>query len=276
MANILSALTTESYSQLQVVKTPSEAPGHYDYIVCAHKAIDQETVAKQFSPVVDEKGTTFVLIQNGVGNEEPFRKIFPGSTIISCVTWVGGVQNTPGIVNHTKNENTQLGLYPNPGLDTDLEKRRLDIFASLLREGGTKLTVESNIQVQRWEKVVWNCAWNSLTTLTMLDTQSWLNSSPEAMIMTRRLMREVIDVGRKCGVPLEFELVDILMDRILAMPGIRSSMQEDCANGRPMEVDMIMGTPVRKARELKMDTPTLETIYAILLGVDFRLRNARL
>lgn len=29
--------------------------------------------------------TTFVILQNGVGNEEPFRNAFPYCSIVSCV-----------------------------------------------------------------------------------------------------------------------------------------------------------------------------------------------
>lgn len=56
-----------------------------DYVVCAHKAIDQEEVAAQLKPVVDPSRTTIVVIQNGVGNEEPFRKQFPHNSILTCV-----------------------------------------------------------------------------------------------------------------------------------------------------------------------------------------------
>ncbi|KAJ9662345.1 hypothetical protein H2198_001479 [Neophaeococcomyces mojaviensis] len=187
------------------------------------------------------------------------------------VTWVGAVQNTPGIINHTKSEDMQIGLFPNLQLDGLLEKQRLKNFASLLSEGKTVFEVVENIQIQRWEKVVWNCAWNSLTTLTMLDTQSWLKSSADAMPMTRRLMAEVIDVAQKCDVPIDYELIDRLVNKILAMPGIGSSMQTDCKNGRPLELDVILGTPVRKGRELGVSIPTLETIYILLLGVNKRL-----
>ena len=89
--------------------------------------------------------------------------------------------------------------------------------------------------------------------------------------MTRKLMREVIDVARAAGVPIEYALVDQLIDKILAMPPIGSSMRTDCENGKPMEVDIILGTPVRKAKELGIAVPTLETIYIILMGVNRRL-----
>ncbi|KAG2417582.1 hypothetical protein HFD88_008801 [Aspergillus terreus] len=254
-----------------VIKSPDEVKAPFDYVVCAHKAIDQDTVASRLRPTVNDE-TTIVIIQNGVGNEEPFRAQFPKSSIITCVTWVGATQTSPGVVQHTKSEDMQIGLFPNPTVDASLDQRRLDLFASLLEQGKTKFQVLDDMQRQRWEKVVWNAAWNSLTTLTMLDTQSWLHSSADATPLTLRLMREVIDVGRRCGVALEYTLIDELMRKINAMPGIGSSMQTDCKNGRPMEVDVILGFPARKAKEFGMETPVLDTIHALVRAVDVRLR----
>ncbi len=186
-------------------------------------------------------------------------------------TWVGAQQNTPGIVEHWKSENTEIGIFPNPKLDTAQEQAKLDQFTSLLREGKTPVSVEDNVQIQRWSKVIWNCAWNSLTTLTMLDTHSWLKSSVNSMPMTRKLMQEAIDVARACDVPIKSELIDDLIDKILAMQPIGSSMQMDCKMGRHMEVEIILGTPVRKGRELGVPTPILEVLYTLLLAIDTRM-----
>ena len=68
-----------------VLRFPSEVAGHYDFVVCCHKAIDQGEDAKSLSPVIDD-ATTVVLLQNGVGNEDPFRDVYPKITILSgCV-----------------------------------------------------------------------------------------------------------------------------------------------------------------------------------------------
>lgn len=78
-----------------MVKTAAEAGQKFDYIVCAHKAIDQGGVPAQIEAGVDEERTTVVIIQNGVGNEEPFRQAFPSATIISCVVsspWIPAQQ----------------------------------------------------------------------------------------------------------------------------------------------------------------------------------------
>lgn len=86
-------LAAVSLIQKIVVKSPAEvAP--VDYIVCAHKAIDQEDVAVQLKPAVDPRRTTIVIIQNGVGNEEAFRNQFPQCSILTCVVCLTGPGDT--------------------------------------------------------------------------------------------------------------------------------------------------------------------------------------
>lgn len=169
----------------------------------------------------------------------------------------------------------QIGLYPNKPTSATTDAQHLSQFESLLSIGKTIFQIVPSIQVQRWEKVVWNAAWNSLTALTLLDTHTWLTSSDLSTPMTRRLMKEVIDVANALDVPLKYDLIDRLMDKIWSMQPIGSSMRTDCENGKPMEVEVILGYPVRKGRELGVDVATIETLYAVLLGVNKRLMNTK-
>jgi len=89
--------------------------------------------------------------------------------------------------------------------------------------------------------------------------------------MTKRLMMEVISVGQRCGVPLEEELVSVLLGRIMSLPGIYSSMYVDAKEGRHIEIDVILGYPMKRAKDFGMDVPTLATLYALLKAVDGRL-----
>jgi ketopantoate reductase len=84
---------------------------------------------------VVKDSTTFVIIQNGVGNEIPFRLLYPENTIISCVRWVGASQPQPGVIKHTSAEDMQIGLYHNAHSDSALEAERLNRFAALLEQG---------------------------------------------------------------------------------------------------------------------------------------------
>ena len=134
-----------------VYKTPSEAGRKFDYIICSHKAINVESAPPLFKDVAGAD-TTFVIIQNGAGNEDPFRREYPESTIISVVTWTAVTQISPGVMKHIKIEETHLGLYPNPTINSSLEKDRLDRFVDLLRVGGTKYEVHEDVQLPRWER----------------------------------------------------------------------------------------------------------------------------
>ncbi|PPJ52163.1 hypothetical protein CBER1_10029 [Cercospora berteroae] len=245
----------------------------FDFIVCAHKAIKPATIPPLFKPITNDQ-TTFVIIQNGVGNEEPFRAIYPSNTIISCVAWTGAVQKTPGIITHSTNESLLIGIFPNPSLDSKLEQTRLQTFADLLKQGGTNITIESDIQIARWEKVVWNVAWNPLTALTGLPVQTWLETSAEARTFTKQLMEDVIAVGRKLDVPLKDGLADELIARVMAMkPLIYSSMYQDAQSGRPLEMDVIVGFPMRKANEFGMEVSALRAIFALTNAVNARLTS---
>lgn len=254
-----------------MVKSAEETSQTFDYIVCCHKAVTQGAIPEQIAAGVDKEKTTIVVIQNSVRNEEPFRNRFPSATIFSCVvrvnkrtfptshtiliadprmkTWCGVRQPEPGVITHTKSEDMQTGLFPNSGRNPAVEAERLHRFVSLLTGGKTKFQVVPNIQVQRWQKVVWNAAWEPLTVLTLMGALSWLSLSKEAMPMTRRLMKEVIDVARAFDMSIEYSLVDRLIVRIKGVPPIGSSMCTDFENGKPLEVDVILGYHVRKGRE---------------------------
>ncbi|KAL4741086.1 ketopantoate reductase PanE/ApbA-domain-containing protein [Aspergillus similis] len=258
----------------RVIRTPSDVAGsHFDYIVCAHKAFDPQGAIIPLDPVVDET-TTIVVLQNGVGNEDPFRERWPGVTIISGVVWVGASQPAPGVVYHTSSEHTELGLFPNRSLnDAPLEESRLQTFTSLLAAGGTHLTTFTDIQPRRWEKVIWNVAWNAITALTDQDVSSWLSSSPDAVPYTRRLMNEVIAVAKGCHVEVKDGLPDQLIERAKGLGALRTSMQADREAGREMEIEVILGVPVKKGRKLGIDTPCLEGLYVLLVAINRQIRD---
>ncbi|KAL4921361.1 ketopantoate reductase PanE/ApbA-domain-containing protein [Aspergillus aurantiobrunneus] len=255
----------------RVIRTPADAAGtHFDFIVCAHKAVDPYGAVVPLDPVVDEN-TTIVVLQNGVGNEDPFRERFPGVTIVSGVVWVGASQPTPGTIHHTSSEHTELGLFRSGSIHRSLEDSRLQAFTTLLTTGGTHVTTHHDIQPRRWEKVVWNVAWNAITTLTDQDVASWLDSSAEAVPYTRRLMGEVVAVAGACGAVLREGLVDELIERARGLGPLRTSMQADREAGRSLEIEVILGVPVRKGREEGVATPLLEGLYVLLLAVNKKL-----
>ena len=74
---------------------------------------------------------------------------------------------------------------------------------------------------------------------------------------------------------IEYEIAETLVKKIQRLGALYSSMYHDAKNGRAMEVEVIVGTPTRKGRELGVRIPTIETLYALLLAIDMRMEKER-
>jgi 2-dehydropantoate 2-reductase len=86
-------------------------------------------------------------------------------------------------------------------------------------------------------------------------------------------MDEVVLIARAKGYGhiVTSDLAKVQLQRALerkGTPGIEPSMLVDVLNGRRMEVEAILGNPVRIARELGVAVPRLETLCALLKGLD--------
>lgn len=136
----------------------------FDYVVVATKALpDVLDDSAMIAPVVQgHPETSIVLIQNGVGVEEPHRCRFPDNPILSAVTVVSAAQTSPGVIR--QNRWTRISVGPYSGADSgkeggELEKRSGEAtrrFVELLKEGGIADAEEYDekaLQLVRWHKL---------------------------------------------------------------------------------------------------------------------------
>jgi len=230
-------------------------------------------------PFVTPGFTTIVLVQNGVGIEDGVSAAWPANAIISCVTWIGATQIHNGVVQHVTNVTSAFGLFDQPrikGKEAE-QQERLQKIAEIMKAGGGNPEIHEDIQNERWYKVMWNAAWNSLTALSGVDIHRWLDASPASKIVTRRLMQEIVNIAEALGRKLPADAIEFSFARVERHRpiAIYTSMQGDAEHGRAMEVEVILGNPLRKAKELGIDTPILETVYALVRAVDLRNEATR-
>ncbi|BEI85991.1 hypothetical protein CcaverHIS002_0602780 [Cutaneotrichosporon cavernicola] len=260
-----------------VYKSPADAAtsGPFDYVLCANKALLsaipslEETIAPAIS-----QDTAIVLLQNGVGNEVPLHKAFPANTIISAVVWTGG-KVEPSLnptVSQFSRESLTMGVDYTPGIDKAVEDEKVKRLSEILAKANSDSVIVNDIQSARWVKVIWNCAWNALTTVTRLRTNQIFASSPGAEDFSKTLMNEVVAVARAKGLDVPLDTADDLMRQIKEAqgPGLPSSMMMDNEAGRPTEVEVILGTPMREGQRLGVPVPILTTLYTIVRALDWR------
>jgi len=99
--------------------------------------------------------TAIVLIQNGVGVEEPYRRRFEGNVILSAVTVVSAEQVEPGMVVQNRWTRISIGPYTN-GTGVEESNAKTRDFVGLLRDGGigdAEIFEEKALQQVRWHKI---------------------------------------------------------------------------------------------------------------------------
>jgi 2-dehydropantoate 2-reductase len=84
----------------------------FDYILISSKCIGPpSTWAEMIKPAV-AKGTVIVLLQNGIGIEEPYASLYPTNPIISAVVYISCNQTSPAVVTHNNVQHLHIGTHP--------------------------------------------------------------------------------------------------------------------------------------------------------------------
>ncbi|GAB7364618.1 hypothetical protein MBLNU230_g5422t1 [Neophaeotheca triangularis] len=264
-----------------VVRTPEEAaqslqPGeHFDYILVCNKVLPggRPTTAELLAPAVTPTTTTVVLIQNGIDIEEEYLVAFPENPLLSCVVYLPVTQTAPGHISMGKMESLEIGTYPASAYQRTAVHRALtDKFAETLQSAGGNAKVYEDIQPRRWIKLMLNASWNPVCALTMSRDVAYLASSDVAEAFARDVMLEVVTVAQAAGyVEVDAQVaerqLDIAKGRI-GTAGIEPSMLVDLLQERRMEVEVILGNPIKVAKEKGVSVPRLEALYALLKALD--------
>ncbi|KAM6523429.1 hypothetical protein FSOLCH5_004050 [Fusarium solani] len=222
----------------------SGAKRDWHYIFVTTKALpDISDDSSIITPLVGPK-SCIVLIQNGVGVEEPFRKRFPDTPIVSAVTVVSAEQTSPGTIRQNRWTRISIGPYTD-GLgaeDSDLGRRSTECTEAL----------------RRW--------WTDLGGIRDVEPHD------EVGLQTLRrhllgVMHEIRDaVPRILGRPFPEYMAapEKIVESTARNKGARPSMLLDWEAGKPLELEVILGNPVRIARERGVEMPRLQSLYALL------------
>ncbi|KAF8930284.1 2-dehydropantoate 2-reductase [Dissophora ornata] len=250
-----------------VVRTvPSKT---YDYIIVCMKALPEVySIADIIAPAVEASpNAAIVLIQNGIGIEDPIKARFPRNPILSSIAYIGVTQNELGVVYHSgKVQRLVVGLYePIEGVDT---ASTLQTFGDFCKEGGIETIVSDDIQNYRWQKLVWNGAMNPICILSDLWTVSNVLANEKYREMAFRTKTEIASLAEALGYKMPPGLVDMSMATSERLAdGYKASMVVDLEEGRPMETEVILSNPIRIAEEHNLThiIPTWYQLYKDLV-----------
>ncbi|KAF2870516.1 2-dehydropantoate 2-reductase [Massariosphaeria phaeospora] len=249
----------------------------WDYIVVSTKALPDVSDDSAILEGLVYGKTGIVLIQNGLGVETPYAQRFPDAAVCSAVTIASCAQPSHGQIKHNRWTRINSGPYL-PHLDTGGAKSsdarvagQNDRFIQLLKASGVddaEAYDHAKLQLVRWHKIAINASMNPSSVLAGCVSNYAMSNDEEMAIHLKGVMEEVLATAPKVlgkPFPAEFATPErILRSTQKNTSGSKPSMALDWEQDKTMELEVILGNPIRIARERGFEMPRMQTLYALL------------
>jgi 2-dehydropantoate 2-reductase len=268
----------EDGEETSVPVTATDDPaelGAQDYVVVTLKAHSVTPVVGRMQPLIGPD-TTIVSGVNGVpwwyfhkigGPLEGTRleSVDPGNAqwdgfgpdrVLGCVVYPAAEVIEPGVVKHIEGNRFSLG-------EPDGSKsERATTLSEALTKAGLKAPVRPKLRDEIWVKLWGNLSFNPISALTHA-TLDVLCTDPGTRSVARAMMVEAQEVAEKLGVKFPID-VDRRIKGGAEVGAHRTSMLQDLDQGRPMEIDALVGSVQELGRVTDTPTPTIDTVLALV------------
>lgn len=241
-----------------------EEIGPVDLVICALKTTSLEAAEALLRPCVGPK-TDVVALMNGLGVEDRFAEWFPGEHVFGGLAFVCINRGEPGVVHHYGYGRVMFGHFLD---DAERAQRIADLFAA----AGFEVAVAPSLLRARWEKLVWNIPFSTLTVSAGAVTTGQIMEDDALRELATELMTETIAAGNAdlpAGDRMDAgPLVQKMLANTATMGDYRPSMLVDYVNKQALEVESILGEPVRRAKKLGVSVPHIEMQYRLVAFLD--------
>lgn len=187
-------------------------------------------------------------------------------------------------------EKLDVGVYPPPSPAAPPAARAeaaLGLWCTLLRGAGGNVVRDRNVVSKRYEKNVWTATQAALQGLTRTPQPCFAHVDAASQLVVRAFMAEVVALGYHAGLLSQWEgiaaqpadpmaggpdaIVQGMWDKFVSKPDPAKthkwSMLVDIEQGRPFEVEVVLGAVVRLADERDFPVPNTRFAYALLKGM---------
>jgi 2-dehydropantoate 2-reductase len=256
----------------RAVEKPAQA-GPHDTILLTVKAHQVAAVAPELQHLCHAE-TTIVTMQNGIpwwyfhkhGGQydgKPVRSVDPDGSIgrtidparvIGSVVYPAANLIEPGVVQVVEGNRFSLGELD--GVPTP----RVQALSETLTRAGFKSPVSSDIRGEIWLKLWGNLSFNpisALTHATLVDICQF----PLTRELATQMMTEAQTIANKLGVTFR-----VSIERRIAgaekVGAHKTSMLQDVEQGRPIELEALVGSVVELGVLTGTPTPAIGAVYA--------------
>jgi 2-dehydropantoate 2-reductase len=231
-----------------------QAIGPSDLVIIGLKTTSNDLFEDLLTPVVSP-GTVLLTLQNGLGNEELLDQIFPENGIIGGTAFLCANRVEPGHVSHTRYGSIKIGSFER------VQKAYLAGAKEMFERSGVSCEVVEDIDRMKWEKLVWNCAFNVLSVVSGGRGVREILKDTDLRGTCREIMDEIIGGAHALGVEIPRSFTDKMIKASETMGDYQTSMTLDYKKGQPMELVAMVGIPLQRIYRAGGKAPVLKKMF---------------
>lgn len=239
-----------------------------DVVIVALKTTQNHLLPKLLPPIVKDNGVVLVL-QNGLGVETEVAQITSTSNsveIMGGLCFLCSNKVAPGHIRHLDYGKITLGKYAAEYAATGITDQMQQI-AHEFNRAGIPMELTPDLLLARWQKLVWNIPYNGLSVILNAQTDE-LMADTHTRKLVEKLMSEVALGAKASGRIVSDSFIETMLDYTVKMKPYRTSMKIDYDQQRPLELEAIVGNPLRSAQAKGLNLPYISCLYYQLKFLD--------
>ncbi|KAG0671068.1 hypothetical protein C6P45_001355 [Maudiozyma exigua] len=283
----------DSWRPHHIFRTAEDAANSdkfYDYIIITTKNIPDGPIGSKVENIVKPlllhnhnldfaRQSNILLIQNGIDIENSILETFDQTeynyTILSGIEIVGSTKIARGTIHQIGHEKITVGAFQPDDSNAKLAAKKF--IGLYYNEGKNDAEYDERVRHSRWNKLLYNAAINTTTALIGLDVpralQFGVDGKSTEFEIFKPAMREIIGIAASEGIVLDESFIDFFTN-ISRNLMFKPSMCVDREKGQLMELEVILGNPLRIAKKHGVETPVLSGLYFLLVMLQGKLKEA--
>jgi 2-dehydropantoate 2-reductase len=236
-----------------------------DVTIVALKTTRNELLP-QLLPAPTRGGGVVLVLQNGLDVEAASAAVVGAERVLGGCCFLCSNKVGKGHIRHLDYGRIVFGEYAS-------DCREVTPRAARIRDemvaAGIDVEASEDLPLTRWRKLMWNIPFNGLSVVLDASTKELVEDA-DAVELVVEIIREVHAAAGACGVDIPEQYIAKTIDVTRAMVPYDSSMRLDYLQQRPMEVEAIFATPIRRAHDRGAEMPRVEMLCQQLRFLDAR------
>ena len=266
-----------------VVRARAEADparvGPVDVVILAVKTYDNATALPMVKALLSGSGPSapgtgmpLVLpLQNGVDSPGELASVVGEQAVLGGSAYISTAVTGPGVITQTgTHQRITLGEFFG---DTSRLSPRVTALRDALAGAGITVEAVPDARVALWDKLIFLAPFaGALGCARVPIGRLWAEPASREVYLAGAA--EVASVARAEGVAITTRM-DALEKTVAAItPEARASLLVDLEQGKPIEVEALLGSVVRRGRAAGIPTPVMTTFYGLLKPHEHGRRQA--